>query len=79
MLVILQHKADIVEKKLLQLLKLILQFKQENNKTHYKVGAKVRKIIKELGGIMPEDLPTPKKSLKELKKEKSKKLKDRNF
>ena len=39
------------------------------NKTHYKVGRKIRKTIKELGGTMPEDLPTPKKSLKELEKE----------
>ena len=37
--------------------------------THYKVGKAVRKTIKELGGIMPEDLPTPDKSLKELEKE----------
>ena len=36
--------------------------------THYKVGKAVRKTIKELGGIMPEDLPTPDKSLKELEK-----------
>ena len=35
---------------------------------HYKVGKKVRQTIKELGGTMPEDLPTPKKSLKELDK-----------
>ena len=45
------------------------------NKTHYNVGAKVRKTIKELGGTMPEDLPTPKKSLKQIEKEKNKKLK----
>ncbi len=42
----------------------------ENNAsiTHYKVGKKIRKTIKELGGTMPEDLPTPNKSLKEIKK-----------
>ena len=39
------------------------------NKTHYRVGRKIRKTIKELGGTMPEDLPTPNKSLKELEKE----------
>ena len=39
------------------------------NKTHYEVGLKVRNTIKELGGTMPEDLPTPDKSLKELEKE----------
>ena len=40
--------------------------------THYEVGQEVRNTIKRLGGVMPEDLPTPKKSLKELEKEKSK-------
>ena len=39
------------------------------NKTHYEVGSKIRNTIKELGGTMPEDLPTPDKSLKELEKE----------
>ena len=37
--------------------------------THYIVGKTIRKAIKELGGTMPEDLPTPKKSIKELEKE----------
>ena len=40
------------------------------NKTHYEVGRKIRKTIEELGGTMPENLPTPEKSLKELEKEK---------
>lgn len=44
------------------------------NQTHYAVGAKVRQTIKELGGTMPEDLPTPKDSVKKLMKE-HKKLK----
>ena len=39
---------------------------------HYEVGKEVRNTIKRLSGVMPEDLPTPKKSLKELEKEKSK-------
>lgn len=51
---------------------------KEANKTHYNVGAKVRKTIRELGGTMPEDLPTPKKSLKQLEKEKNNKLKVKN-
>ena len=46
----------------------------EANRTHYEVGSKIRKTIKELGGSMPEDLPTPKKSLKELEKEKKREL-----
>ena len=51
---------------------------QTATNTHYKVGKTIRKAIKELGGTMPEDLPTPKKSLKELEKEKDelKKLSD---
>ena len=39
--------------------------------THYKVGKAIRNTIKELGGTMPEDLPTPKKSIKELENKKS--------
>ena len=39
------------------------------NKTHYEVGKEIRNTIKKLGGTMPEDLPTPDKSLKELEKE----------
>lgn len=43
---------------------------QNATNTHYKVGKDVRDTIKKLGGTMPEDLPTPTKSLKELEKEK---------
>lgn len=43
--------------------------------THNKVGKAVRKAIEEVGGTMPEDLPTPEKSVKELEKEKKKQLK----
>jgi len=39
------------------------------NKTHYKVGKKVRKTILDLGGVMPEKLKTPSKSIKELENE----------
>ena len=38
------------------------------NNTHYVVGSKIRNTIKELGGTMPEDLPTPNKSIKEIEK-----------
>lgn len=41
------------------------------NLVHFEVGKKVRNTIKELGGTMPENLPTPDKSLKELEKEKN--------
>lgn len=46
--------------------------KAEANRTHFEVGRKVRQTIKELGGTMPEDLPTPTKSLKQLEKEQTK-------
>ena len=36
------------------------------NSIHYEVGRNVRNSIKRLCGTMPEDLPTPEKSLKEL-------------
>ena len=55
-----------------------IQTEKDANKTHYNVGAKVRKTIKELGGTMPEDLPTPKKSLKQLEKENNRNLKVKN-
>ena len=55
-----------------------IQTEKDANITHYNVGAKVRKTIKELGGTMPEDLPTPKKSLKQLEKEKNNNLIKRN-
>lgn len=41
--------------------------KQQANQTHHEVGAKVRQTIQELGGTMPEDLPTPDKGIKQLK------------
>jgi len=43
------------------------------NKTHFQVGKKVRETIEELGGTMPEDLPTPEKGIKEIEKERKKK------
>lgn len=48
--------------------------KDAANETHYKVGAKVRQTIEELGGTMPEDLPTPDKSIRQLRKEEKKRL-----
>jgi len=42
--------------------------KTEANKTHFEVGAKVRQTIEELGGTMPEDLPTPDKSIAQIEK-----------
>ena len=42
---------------------------KDANKAHYNVGRNIREVIEKNGGIMPEDLPTPKKSLKQLEKE----------
>lgn len=50
----------------------------EANKTHYEVGKKVRQTIKELGGTMPEDLPTPNKSISQIEREQNKRLKGNN-
>jgi len=45
--------------------------------THYEVGFKVRKAIEDIGGTMPEDLPRPEKSIKQIEKEQLKRLKDK--
>lgn len=49
--------------------------KENANNTHFEVGKVVRNTIKELGGTMPEDLPTPTKSIKEFEKEEKQKKK----
>ena len=46
-----------------------IQTEKEANKTHYNIGKNIREVIAKNGGTMPEDLPTPKKSLKQLEKE----------
>ena len=48
--------------------------KKEAGDVHYQVGQKVRQTISELGGTMPEDLPTPKKSIKQIEKEEIKRI-----
>ena len=55
-----------------------IKTEKEANSTHYEVGKKVRKAIADIGGTMPENLPIPKKSLKQLEKEKNNKLKKQN-
>ena len=44
------------------------------NRAHFEVGNAVRETIKSLGGTMPEDLPTPEKSIKQVEREQRKKL-----
>ena len=48
---------------------------KEANAIHYKIGSGIRKTIKEFGNTMPENLPTPDKSTKQLEKERVKKIK----
>lgn len=43
-----------------------VQGKQQANHVHFEVGSKVRQTIAELGGTMPEDLPTPENSIKQI-------------
>ncbi|HBC84507.1 MAG TPA: hypothetical protein DCZ30_03500 [Clostridiales bacterium] len=57
----------------------VLKNKNINNEddaciTHHKIGQAVRQTIKKIGGTMPEDLPTPAKSAKQIENEKSKKI-----
>ena len=57
----------------------VLKNKNINNEddaciTHHKVGQAVRQTIKKIGGTMPEKLPTPEKSIKELEKEELEKI-----
>jgi DNA-damage-inducible protein D len=46
--------------------------KQQANQTHFEVGQKVRQTIQELGGTMPEALPTPEKSINQVGSSKKK-------
>ena len=38
---------------------------------HYSVGKEVRSAIEKIGGTMPEDLPTPEKSIQEIENAKT--------
>lgn len=49
-----------------------IQGKALANQTHYEVGKEVRDTISRLGGTMPEDLPTPEKSIKQIEREQKK-------
>ena len=48
--------------------------KEKANQTHFEVGQKVRKTIQELGGEMPESLPTA-ESIKKIEKKAKKQIK----
>lgn len=60
----------------------VLKNKQISNEkdaciTHHQVGKAVRDTIKKIGGTMPEELPTPEKSTKQIEKEKILKIEDK--
>ena len=50
--------------------------KKEAGEVHFTVGSKVRQTIADLGGTMPEDLPTPQKGIRQLEREEAKRLED---
>lgn len=45
--------------------------------THYSVGKEVRGAIEKIGGTMPEDLPTPEKSIAQLEREQMDRLRQK--
>jgi DNA-damage-inducible protein D len=53
--------------------------KTQANQTHFDVGRKVRKTIKELGGTMPEKLPVPDASIQQLESARKKQLKKKRI
>ena len=51
-----------------------IQGADKATQTHYAVGREVRKAIEKIGGTMPEDLPTPEKSIQQIEKEQMERL-----
>ncbi|MDB5081542.1 MAG: putative dNA protein [Chloroflexi bacterium] len=49
--------------------------KEAANEAHLEVGRKVRRAIQDIGGTMPEELPTPASSIQELSQKEAKRLK----
>ena len=47
---------------------------EKATQTHYAVGREVRNAIEKIGGTMPEDLPTPEKSIQQIEKEQMERL-----
>jgi DNA-damage-inducible protein D len=52
-----------------------LKGRENANRTHREVGAKIRKTIAELGGTMPEELPVA-EDIKRIETKQKKALKD---
>lgn len=55
-----------------------IQGKEKANQTHHEVGKKIRQTIEELGGTLPEDLPTPKESIHQPQRKEQKQLQERS-
>jgi DNA-damage-inducible protein D len=55
-----------------------VQGKEKANQTHFEVGKKVRQTIEELGGTLPENLPTPTESIQQLQRKEQKLLEERS-
>ncbi len=51
-----------------------IQGENNANKTHYNIGKNIREVIAKNGGVMPEKLPTPAKSLKQIEKDRKNSL-----
>jgi DNA-damage-inducible protein D len=54
-----------------------IQGAEQASETHFQVGYEVRQTIERVGGVLPENQPTPSKSIEEVQKEQMKKLKSR--
>jgi DNA-damage-inducible protein D len=48
--------------------------KEAANQTHFEVGKKVRQTIEELGGVLPEHLPTPSESIQQIERREAQRL-----
>ena len=48
--------------------------RDEANATHFQVGQAVRRTIAELGGAMPEDIPTPDRSIPEIERDERRRI-----
>ena len=47
-------------------------------KPTFDVGKKIRQTIEELGGTLPEDLPTPRESIQQLQRKEQKQIQERS-
>ena len=54
-----------------------IQNKDEANHAHHQMGQAVRKTIVETGATLPEDLPTPTKSIKQVQRDEQKRIEHR--